>query len=121
MMLDVQQVLPYLSVLLAAIALLGHAKNFFSSGEKVIMAKLNELETALAAKVEQHERTLVDHDRRIQTSENELKHMPNKDQVTDLKLALSDLRGNVGTLTETLGSVSRTVHRIDDWLREKGQ
>ena len=56
---------------------------------------------------------------RIQAVETELKHLPDKDTVNELKLSLVELKGTVSTLSESMGSVSRTVHRIDDWLREK--
>ncbi|MCK3776456.1 hypothetical protein MZK49_06905 [Ensifer sesbaniae] len=48
-----------------------------------------------------------------------VKHLPDKDTVMELKLALAELKGTVSTLGETVGSVSRTVHRIDDYLRQK--
>lgn len=101
---------PYLGLALAIIALLGHAKGFFSSGEK-----------ALGARQEKSEKTLVDHDRRIQRVEDELKHLPDKDTVMELKLALAELKGTVNSLGETVGSVSRTVHRIDDYLRQEAK
>ncbi|WP_422371331.1 DUF2730 family protein [Hoeflea sp.] len=98
----------YLGLALAVIALLGHAKGYFSSGERQIKTDLE------AVKVK-----LIEHDRRIQAAEGELKHLPDKDTVNDLRLTLAQLQGNVSALSESMGSVSRTVHRIDDWLREK--
>ncbi|MEY9717870.1 hypothetical protein ABIA22_000360 [Sinorhizobium fredii] len=98
----------YLGLALAVIALLGHAKGYFSSGEK-----------AIGTRLEKAERTLIEHDRRIQRVEDEMKHLPDKDTVMELKLALAELKGTVNTLGETVGSVSRTVHRIDDYLRQK--
>lgn len=76
---------------------------------------------ANASKLDKQEAKLIEHDRRIQTVEAEMKHMPDKDTVTDLKLALSELRGTVNTLGEAVGSISRTVHRIDDYLRQEGK
>lgn len=98
----------YLGLALAVIALLGHAKGYFSSGERQIKTDLD------AAK-----NKLIEHDRRIQAAEAELKHLPDKDTVNDLRLTLAQLQGTVTALSESMGSVSRTVHRIDDWLREK--
>ncbi|KGE00988.1 DUF2730 family protein [Rhizobium sp. YS-1r] len=100
----------YLGLVLAVIAILGHAKGYFSSGEKTLTARMDKAE-----------KTLVDHDRRIQAVEGEMKHLPSKDSVNELKLALTELKGDFKTLTETLGSVSRTVHRIDDYLREEAK
>lgn len=64
------------------------------------------------------DKALIDHASRIQSIESELKHLPAKDDVNDLKLALAKLEGTVGRLDESLGSVSRTVQRIDGYLRE---
>jgi predicted nucleic acid-binding Zn-ribbon protein len=64
--------------------------------------------------------TLVDHDRRLMSVENELKHLPSAEHVNDLKLEISKLAGLVGRLEEQMASVSRTTHRIDDYLRETG-
>ncbi|SOC41591.1 uncharacterized protein DUF2730 [Rhizobium subbaraonis] len=63
--------------------------------------------------------TLIDHDRRIQRMEDELRHMPSKDQVTEIKLAMADLKGTVAVLGESMASVSRTVHRLEDFLKER--
>lgn len=95
------------SPILSVIAIVGHLNRWASSGEE-----------ALRSKQASQESKLVDHDRRIQSIEGELKHLPTKDQVNDLKLAISELGGAVSTMKETVTSVQRTVHRIDDWLRE---
>jgi len=68
---------------------------------------------------DQVQHKLADHDRRIQSAEAELKHLPDKDSVMELKISLADLKGTVSTVTESLGSISRTVHRIDDYLRDR--
>jgi hypothetical protein len=105
----------YLGLALAVIALLGHAKGYFSSGERQIKTDIDATKTDLeASKIK-----LIEHDRRIQAAEGELKHLPDKDTVNDLRLTLAQLQGTVTALSESMGSVSRTVHRIDNWLREK--
>lgn len=64
---------------------------------------------------------LIEHDRRIQSAESELSHLPAKDDVLELKLALAELRGTVGRLDESLSGVSRTVHRVEDYLMREGR
>jgi hypothetical protein len=51
--------------------------------------------------------------------EGELKHLPDKDAVNDLRLAIAELKGTVGRLDSTVTTVGRTVDRIDAYLREK--
>lgn len=65
--------------------------------------------------------TLSNHALRIQAIEGELKHLPAKDDVTDLKLALAQLGGTVGRLDESLNGISRTVRRVEDFLMREGK
>lgn len=64
---------------------------------------------------------LIDLDRRVQAMESELKHLPDKDDVNELKLALAELRGTVSTLNESLSGVSRTVRRVEGFLMKEGE
>jgi len=73
---------------------------------------------ANAKTLQQHSATLNAHDRRIQTVEGELKHLPDKDAVTELKLAIVELRGTVKAMDAQLGAVGRTVANIDGYLRK---
>jgi hypothetical protein len=107
MLVDVNPIVVWVSLILSIVTLAGMLKTWLSSGEKEIDERLGVAE-----------KTLINHDRRVQTVESELKHLPDKDMVMDLKLAMAELKGTVSTLGETVGSVSRTVHRIDDYLRE---
>lgn len=107
-MMDLSVIMPWVVAAMTIINFVSLLKGMLSTGEK-----------ALGEEVSASKKTLIDHDRRIQALEGELKHLPDKDTVTDLKIALAELRGIVATMGETVGSVSRTVHRIDDYLRER--
>lgn len=107
---DIAPLVPWITFAISAFTLVALIKNSLSSGER----KLEE-------RVTKSEKTLVDHDRRIQRVEDALQHLPSKDSVYELKLAISDLKGSLGTISETVGSVSRTVHRVDDYLRQEGK
>lgn len=109
-MMDLAAIMPWVGAALSIIALLTQLKNMLTADERKLDARLS-----------QAEKTLIDHDRRIQSAETELQHLPNKDTVMDLKLALAELKGTVATLGESVGSISRTVHRIDDYLRNEGK
>jgi predicted nucleic acid-binding Zn-ribbon protein len=61
---------------------------------------------------------LAVHDKRLTGVENDLKHMPTAADVNELKLSLVKLEGVIGRVEEQMSSVSRTTHRIDDYLRE---
>jgi phage-related protein len=109
-------ILPWITLFIASVAALGHLKGYFSSGEK----KLAEDVKAVEEDIAKAEKTLVDHDRRIQGVESEMRHLPSKDDMSALQLSLANLTGTVGILAESFKGVSSTVHNIDTWLREKG-
>lgn len=78
------------------------------------------------------DRILDDHEKRMLSMEGEFKHLPAREDVSELKLAIVELsgtvgrleeqlKGSVGRLDEQVGSIGRTVHRIDDYLREEGK
>lgn len=62
----------------------------------------------------------ADHERRIQAIEGELKHMPSKDDITNLRLQLTELNGRMGTFDAELASIARTARRIEDYLVKEG-
>lgn len=81
--------------------------NFFTSGAKSNAKDIKSLTT-----------TVIDHDRRIQTVEGELKHMPNKDDFNDLKITIVQLEGAVGKIDGQMDSMTRAVRRLEDFLRK---
>jgi flagellar biosynthesis/type III secretory pathway M-ring protein FliF/YscJ len=95
--------------------------SWFTAGGRNAMAALAKYRDHQDERDEQVQHKLAEHDRRIQAAEAELKHLPDKDSVMELKLSLADLKGTVSTVTESLGSISRTVHRIDDYLRDRSK
>jgi len=50
--------------------------------------------------------------------EVELRHMPTKDEVNDLKLSIGDVTGELKALRATILPMSETVRRIDGYLLE---
>lgn len=74
--------------------------------------------TFFATKSARADKALAELDRRISAIENDMRHLPSKDAVTDLKLAIADLKGTVGRLEERLAPISSTVNHIDTFLRE---
>lgn len=105
------------SIALNLIALAGVIKLWINQGEKSLEKDV----TSITERISKAETKLIDHDRRIQSVVDELKHLPDKDTVTDIRLAMAELKGTVATLGESVGSISRTVHRIDDYLRNEGK
>ncbi|MCY1667867.1 DUF2730 family protein [Rhizobium sp. SL86] len=99
----------YLGLALAIIALLGHAKGYFSSGEKT-----------LTARMDQSEKKLVEHDRRIQAVEGDMKHLPNKDTVNKLQVDMTDLKGQIALIAKSSDATERATRRVEEFLLKHG-
>ena len=95
----------YLSLAAIAISLATTIYAFITSRSRVNAEHLKTVDGSLKS-----------HDRRIQKMENEIEHLPDKDDVVELKLAMAKLEGTVGRLDDSLKGVDRTVRRIDDFL-----
>lgn len=50
----------------------------------------------------------------------EIKHLPDEKALTQLKLELADMRGGQGRMEENISSMSRTLHRVEEYLLRKG-
>ena len=109
----------YLGLALAIIALLGHAKGYFSSGEKTLTARVGDFEKKMTARVDKAETKLVEYDRRIQALEGDFKHLPSKDDIHGLMLSVEVIRGELGKMSETHDGVKRAVSRIEGYLLEE--
>jgi hypothetical protein len=102
----------YGGIVLALIAIAGHVKTWMSSGEKRLTEKVAALDgDAVAA-----EKKLTEHDRRIQSLEDEIKHLPNKDAVHHLQIDLTELKGFVATLAESSKATASATKRVEEFL-----
>lgn len=99
------EVSQYLGLALAIIALLGHAKGYFSSGEKTLTNRVNKAEDKL-----------VEHDRRVQAVENELRHLPDKDTVNKLQVDMTDLKGQITIIARSSEATERATRRVEEFL-----
>jgi Protein of unknown function (DUF2730) len=70
-------------------------------------------------KQQRHEDKLIDHDRRVQAIEGELKHVPSKDQFQTMQLVVAKLEGHMGKVESEVSTINHTVRRIDDYLRDE--
>lgn len=61
---------------------------------------------------------LTDHDRRIQTVEGEMRHLPSKDVAHELKVGLVELQGTVNAQNVQLEALGRLVSNMDNYLRK---
>lgn len=100
----------WLTLILSALALGG-----------VVRAALNSTATENAAKIVVLQKDQTEMQRRLQTVENELRHLPDKDVTHRLEMAIADLRNSVVKLEATGEQTARTAARVENFLLERGQ
>lgn len=64
----------------------------------------------------QNEKKLIEHDRRIQAIEGELKHLPDREMTHRLELAVEKMSGRLDTMAETLKPIRATTERMNELL-----
>ncbi|EHS51507.1 hypothetical protein PDO_1898 [Rhizobium sp. PDO1-076] len=99
------EIMQYLGIVLSVIAILGHAKGYFSSGEKMLTSSVDGAKTKL-----------IEHDRRIQAIEGELKHLPNKDTVNKLQVDMTELKGDIALIAKSSEATERATRRVEEFL-----
>jgi len=101
---------PWFGLIALAVSLGGTIYAWMTSRSKVNAEHLKTVDTALS-----------EHGKAIQAIEGELKHMPAKDDVTELKISMAEIKGSVAVFSEGMGSLSRTVRRIEEYLMKEGK
>lgn len=59
-------------------------------------------------------------ERRISRAESEMAHLPDKESVHRVELAVSGMRGDLRTISESWKPVGKTVQRLEEFLLEMG-
>ncbi|MCT7668212.1 DUF2730 domain-containing protein [Shinella kummerowiae] len=113
------EILLYSNTALAALALLGHAKGYFSSGEKTLLERIANAEKNTDERLTKVEGKLVEHDRRIQTVEGEIKHLPTREAQHQIEIGLEKINGRLDTLAESLKPIRANGEMLNDLLREQ--
>uniref|UniRef100_UPI003980405A DUF2730 family protein n=1 Tax=Shinella sp. BYT-45 TaxID=3377377 RepID=UPI003980405A len=109
-LMDLSIIMPWIGAALSIIALATQLKTIFTSGEK----KLDERVTKVEVK-------LVEHDRRVQTVESEMKHLPDRETAHSLQLAMERIVGRLDTMDERLRPIAATNHRLQEYLLEQAK
>lgn len=109
--------IPYVSLALGTIALLGHLKVWMNSGEKELTKDV----AALKRETEGHETKLISLDRRVQSVESDMKHLPDRESQHRLELALEKVNGRLDTLNETLKPIKANGEAMNELLLERAK
>ncbi len=95
---------------LSSLNLIAHIRTMMSQGEKQLDERLSKVEAKL-----------VEHDRRVQSIEGELKHLPDRDMAHRLELAVEKMSGRLDTMAETMKPIRAATERMNALLLEQAQ
>jgi phage shock protein A len=82
---------------------------WLTAGSKTNTTQLREVITSIDAM-----------ETRLTQIEAEMKHLPDEKALTELKLAISDMKGGLGRMEESMAGLARTTHRVEEYLLKKG-
>jgi flagellar capping protein FliD len=118
---DSSTITAVLALCISSLNLIGLVRSMLSAGEK----KLDERQTKTEAK-------LIDHDRRIQSIEGELKHLPDRETTHRIELTMlqiigrldsqdATLTGKFAAMDERLKPIQAIGERLQDVLVEQAK
>ena len=58
---------------------------------------------------------------RVVSIEKDIEHLPDRDSLHRQELAISEMKGDMSTMAEAFKAISRTVHRVEEFLMERSQ
>ncbi len=85
-----------------------------------IYAWLTSRSNTNAKLIDEMQKRLDRHSSKIDKVETELSHLPGKDSIHELKLEITEMKGEVGQLAISLSSVDTTAKRLERFLLEHG-
>lgn len=88
------------------------------------MTKANTAELdSRGGRLNQAEKKLVDYDRRIQSIESDIKHMPDHEQIAGIRIAITKLDGGMQRVEDLISAQARSMQRVEKHLFDspKGQ
>ena len=85
---------------------------------KSLNDKLDDSTKKTAERIEKLEGQSGRQDKRIALVEQEMRHLPTKDQVSDLRNSITQLEGTIKEIGASLNATARTVANIDTYLRK---
>ncbi len=107
---DLSLLTALVALALSTLNLFAAVRNIMSEGEKKIDERLKKAES-----------TLISHDRRIQTVEGDMKHLPTRESQHRTELALSEMNGRFAALEEKLKPIAATSERLHELLMEQAR
>ncbi|SIQ24173.1 hypothetical protein SAMN05880590_102753 [Rhizobium sp. RU35A] len=109
MILDLAAISGLVALALSSLNLIAHIRTLMSQGEKKLDERLVKVEGKL-----------IDHDRRIQAVESDMKHLPDKETQHRQELQLVEMNGKLAALEERLKPIAAVAIRLQEYMLEQG-
>ncbi len=106
---DISPLVPWLSAVSLLISIGVAVTAFLTTGAKQNSRQIADLEEDFEAI-----------DRRVQSLEGEMRHLPDKDAVHRLELTLRDMQVEMAKIAASADQSARTTARVETYLLEKG-
>lgn len=90
-----------------------------TSGAKKTATDLDAYKKANNEEIAKLLENLIEHERRIQSVEADIRYLPNAQQAHQLELAVERLNGRIGTLDEKLKPIDALARRLQEFLVRK--
>ncbi|MCR5855980.1 DUF2730 domain-containing protein [Mesorhizobium sp. J428] len=116
-----QEIKDWLGVAALLISVGGFLYAWLSSGAKKAMTDLEVFKSAEAERWEKIDAVFIEHERRVQSIENELKHLPSQKSVHELQLTLKDMQVEMAKIGASADQSARTAARVETYLLEHGK
>ncbi|WP_206782006.1 DUF2730 family protein [Mesorhizobium sp. DCY119] len=100
---DITPLMPWLSAAALIISIVGAVHSYLKSDSK------------------KAEEKLADHDRRIQSLESDMKHLPDREQSHRMELAIERLSGRVDTLAKSIEPIAAISERWQELILEEAK
>lgn len=109
MIIDMTAIGVLISLALNSINILVQLRTMLSSGEKKLDERLGKVETWTSAL-----------ERRVQTAEADIRHMPDKDTVQKLQVDLAEMKAQMTAMVKSSEATERATRRVEDFLIKRG-
>lgn len=106
------------SVVIALTAILFTA---LSNRARATKDTMDALDKRLTAADDDLDHRLAGVERSLGRLETDFAHLPDKDTVHDLRLAVADLRRDIAVIAESVKPVAAIAARMQDWMLEHGK
>lgn len=104
------------SILATFIAIGSIIYTWLTAGSKTNSEELGKLKTSNSGEFTKLREAVDAVETRLTKIESDMAHLPDEKAIHDLKLDMAAMKGSFGRMEESISGITRTVHRVEDYL-----